>query len=90
MVDILIIKKENIFSVEVFGSPLGELNKVIRTPDLFSVELTMYNCLDSNWDVIILDSNFNETYNSLWDEIEKIKKIFDSWDNCPQIISVRL
>ena len=85
MVDILIVKKDKIFSYNSFGSPAGEVNVVISTPDIKQIDYDLLDIKDTPyWDVIIVDNNFLGG----WKDIRNLQKILPSWRECPQILTI--
>lgn len=85
MVDILIVKKDKIFSYNRFGSPAGEVNVVISAPDIKQIDYDLLDIKDTPyWGVIIVDNNFLGG----WKDIKKLQKILPSWRECPQILTI--
>ena len=85
MVDILIVKKDKIFSYNRFGSPLGEVNVVISAPEIKQIDYDLLDIKDTPyWGVIIVDNNFLGG----WKDIRNLQKILPSWRECPQILTI--
>lgn len=85
MVDILIIKKDKIFSYNTFGSPEGEVNVIVSAPDIKQIDYTLLDIKDTPyWAVIIVDNNFL----GCWKDIRDLQKILPSWEECPQILTI--
>lgn len=83
MVDILVIKKDNILSYQNTGSPAGEVSRIISTPEIEKVDFQLYEIADSNhWDVIVIDINFL----GIQESVHKIKEMLPCWKNCPQFL----
>ena len=78
--DVLFIKYKDEFYCDVFGSPAGEINKFIETPDLNLLCPLLWKGID--WDFIIIDTRFSyidyhyfikNNFNNIKEKVKYIK-----------------